>query len=88
EPLLPGMIATLVAWLAAWTIMPFHIHLGAAWRHLIILLVLIYLLLRDLRAVEAGALPSWYGPLRMRLTFWAGLAILAIAARLILIGYV
>ena len=88
EPLLPGMVATLLAWIAAWTIWPFDLHLGAAWRHLLILFVLIYLLFRDLRAVAAGALPSWYGSLRVRLTFWAGLAILAIASRLILIGYI
>ena len=88
EAFLPGMIAALVAWLAIWTNMPFGIVIPGAWRHAMVLLVLIYLLLRDLRAVEAGNLPSWYGALRMRLTFWASVSILAIMSRLILWGHV
>ncbi|MEM9706196.1 MAG: DUF3429 domain-containing protein [Pseudomonadota bacterium] len=87
EPLLPGMVATLVAWLAAWTNLPFTLSLAASWRHALILMVLGYLLLRDLRAVATGVAPTWYGPLRMRLTFWASLAIILIISRLMLWGY-
>lgn len=87
EPLLPGMIVALIAWLAIWTNLPFSLDIPAAWRHAMILFILIYLLLRDLRAVADGNLPTWYAPLRMRLTFWAGLSISAIIVRLILWGY-
>ncbi len=84
EPLLPGMIIALVAWVAVWGNLPFTLVIPGAWRHGLVLVALIYLLLRDLRAVEAGNLPSWYGALRIRLTFWAGLSITAVILRLIL----
>ena len=83
DNLLPNMIATLVAFLSVWTNLPFTLDIGAAWRHAMVFLVLIYLLLRDLRAVEAGNLPQWYGALRTRLTFWAGISLLAVISRLI-----
>ena len=81
---LPNMIAALVAFLAVWTNVPSGLEIPAAWRHVMVFIALIYLLLRDLRAVEAGNLPQWYGALRMRLTFWAGISILAVVSRLIL----
>lgn len=87
EPLLPGMIATLIAWIA---IMPngfLVFSIGAAWRYGLIIFVLIYLLFRDLRAVENRQLPSWYGNLRVRLTIWASLGLLLIAVRLALMGH-
>lgn len=86
DALLPNMVVTLIAFLAVWTNLPFHLDIPLAWRHAILFLALIYLLLRDLRAVEAGNLPQWYGPLRIRLTFWASLSILAIISKLILTG--
>jgi len=87
EPLLPGMITVLVAWIAVWGNLPFRLNIPGAWCHGLILLALIYLLLRDLRAVEAGILPSWYGSLRIRLTFWAGLSITAVILKLVQWGY-
>lgn len=86
ERLLPGMIAALIAWFA---IMPngfLMFSIGAAWRHGLIIFVLIYLLLRDLRAVDNNQLPSWYGNLRVRLTLWACIGLLFIAIRLALMG--
>lgn len=80
EPLAFGMAAALVAWFAIWPTGPF----APAWRAVLIILVLSYLLLRDLRAAAAGDFPAWYGPLRIRLTFWAALALLLIMSRLLL----
>ena len=65
----------------------FLFSLGAAWSQLVILILLIYLLMRDLAAVNDGILPRWYGTLRTRLTFWAGLAILMMISRLLLLGF-
>lgn len=84
---LPGVLITLVALMAALPSGVFFITLGGAWRHLIILILLIVLLIRDQNAVAAGHLPRWYGALRMRLTFWAGLALLLIVSRLLMWGY-
>jgi hypothetical protein len=80
EPFVFGMAAALIAWFAILPIGP----LAPAMRAFLIILVLIYLLLRDLRAVSGCDLPGWYGALRVRLTFWASLAILLIMSRLIL----
>lgn len=84
---MPGVLVALIGFLAVLPDGVFFITLGAAWRHAIILILLIYLLLRDQNAVAAGHLPRWYGALRLRLTFWAGLALLLIISRLILWGY-
>ena len=87
ESFLPGQLVTLVAFAAILSSGVFFFSLGAVWRHLIILLLLIYLLMRDLQAVSAGVLPRWYGQLRLRLTLWAGLAITLIVSRLLLWGF-
>ncbi|MEL6362635.1 MAG: DUF3429 domain-containing protein [Pseudomonadota bacterium] len=71
--LLPSMMAALVAWA---TILPnmFSINTMAI-SCIVLILVFVYLLMRDLRAVEIGGLPKWYGPLRQRLTFWVCIAL-------------
>ena len=87
EPLLPGMIAALIAWIA---ILPdgfFFLYLPFFWRYALLILVFAYLLLRDLRAVETGQLPSWYGNLRVRLTLWACLSMALIATRMAFWGH-
>lgn len=84
---LPGVLIALVGLFAALPNGVFFMSLGAAWRHSVILILLIYLLMRDLNAVSAGLAPRWYGALRTRLTFWAGLAILLVVSRLLLWGY-
>lgn len=81
EGLLPGMIAVLVAWVAIWPVGAFSLALNDILRYLIVILVLVFLLLRDLRAVADGALPHWYGPLRKRLTFWASISLALIMCR-------
>ncbi len=87
ESLLPGQLITLLAFVAIIPSGVFFFSLGAAWRHLIILLLLIYLLMRDLQAASAGVLPRWYAQLRIRLTLWAGLAIGLIIVRLFVWGF-
>jgi len=87
ESFLPSQLMVLVAFIAVLPSGVFFMGLGAAWRHLIILLLLIYLLMRDMNATSAGLFPKWYGALRMRLTFWAGLSILLIISRLLVWGY-
>ncbi len=87
ESFLPGQLITLVAFVAALPNGVFFLSLGGAWRQLIILVLLIYLLMRDFAAASIGALPKWYVNLRVRLTFWAGLAIVLIMSRLVLWGY-
>lgn len=81
EPLLAGMIAALAAWFAIWPGGFLTFSVPAAWRYLILIAVFVWLLLRDLRA--AGSFPSWYGPLRIRLTFWTCISLVLIMARLI-----
>ncbi|MEL6213931.1 MAG: DUF3429 domain-containing protein, partial [Pseudomonadota bacterium] len=83
EPMILGMVATLTAWLAVWTNLPFGIEIPLAWRHGLVLLVLVYILLRDLRAIEFGNMPSWYGGLRIFLTSVAGVSIFAVMIWLI-----
>ncbi len=85
QPLLPGMIAALIAWFAIWPSGLLYFSVPAVWRYLLLILVLLWLLLRDLRA--AADFPSWYGPLRIRLTMWASLSLALIAARLASWGY-
>ena len=80
ESFLPGMIAALVAWIAIWPPMT-GLELSVEWRCFLLIGVLVYLLLRDLRAVDAVGLPRWYGSLRIRLSFWACLSLAMIGAR-------
>lgn len=87
ESFLPGQLITLAAFVAILPSGVFFMSIGAAWRHSIILILLVYLLMRDLAAVKAGLLPRWYGALRTRLTFWAGMSIVLIISRLLLWGY-
>lgn len=87
ESFLPGQMLTLVAFIAVIPNGVLFMGLGAAWRHAIILVLLVYLLMRDMHASSAGVFPKWYGALRMRLTFWAGLSILLIITRLLTWGY-
>ncbi|MFQ5564057.1 MAG: DUF3429 domain-containing protein [Parvularculaceae bacterium] len=82
-----GAVAVLAVWTAIWQGGVFYFSIGAVWRYLIILLVLVYLLMRDRAAVRAGLLPLWYGELRTRLTFWAGMSMVLIMSRLMLWGY-
>ena len=85
ESFLPGQ---LIALLAFAVIIPDGVfYLGAAWRHFVLAILFGYLLLRDLAASNAGIFPKWYGALRMRLTFWAGISLLLIMSRLLLWGY-
>jgi hypothetical protein len=84
ESLVPGGVAALVAWVAAWPVGAFGLSPPEFLRYVLVIGVLAYFLLRDLRAVAEGLLPAWYGPLRMRLTFWASISLAMIAARLII----
>lgn len=85
ESFLPGQLIALVAFAA---LIPDGVFfLGAAWRHLILVVLLGYLLLRDIHATSAGLFPKWYGALRTRLTFWAAISLLLIMSRLLLWGY-
>ncbi|MEM6413488.1 MAG: DUF3429 domain-containing protein [Pseudomonadota bacterium] len=79
--LLPGMIAALIAWVAAWPDMPF-IGFTPSLRYVALSLVLIYLLIRDNKAIDAGDFPGWYRPLRWRLTVLACTSLLIAAARM------
>ena len=83
----PGILVVLAAVIASLPPGTFFFSIGGVWRHLIILLLLIYLLLRDLNNVRAGLLPAWYGELRTRLTLWASASIVLIMVRLYLWGY-
>lgn len=81
EPLLPGMVAALIAWIALLPNDAFGIILRDYMRYFLIIAALAYLLLRDLRAVSEDLLPDWYGRLRIRLTFWAVISLMMIMAR-------
>ena len=87
ESFVPGQLIALVAFAAIIPNGVFFLSLGGVWRHTVILLLLAYLLVRDLNAVNAGLFPKWYGALRLRLTFWAGVFIVLIISRLLLWGY-
>lgn len=84
---LPGMLVALAALVVIVPSGTFFFSIGAVWRHLIILLLMIYLLFRDINNVSAGLLPAWYGNLRTRLTLWAGLSIALIIMRLYVWGF-
>lgn len=84
---LPSQLAVLAALVATLPSGVFFLSIGAAWRHAILLLALIYLMLRDLNGERLGHLPRWYVDLRQRLTFFAALSIALMAARLALAGY-
>jgi hypothetical protein len=77
--LLPGMIAALAAWVAIWPTTGIF-DLDFRMRVLLIVVVLIYLLLRDLRSVRAGELPKWYSSLRIQLTSIACLSLASVFA--------
>jgi hypothetical protein len=81
EKALPGMIAALVALFAIWPGSSLYLRLDDFLRYVLVIGVLAYLLMRDLRAIEAKQLPAWYGPLRMRITFWSCMALALIAVR-------
>ncbi|MEO1135535.1 MAG: DUF3429 family protein [Pseudomonadota bacterium] len=87
ESFVPGQLITLAAFAAIIPNGTFFLSLDAAWRHVVILVLLVYLLMRDLNATRAGLFPKWYGALRTRLTFWAGLSIVLIISRLLLWGH-
>lgn len=86
-PYLPGMIAALIAWFAIWPSGFLTLTIPPVWRYLVLIVVFAWLLMRDLRAVEAGHFPAWYGPLRTRLTFWACVFLIIIMSRLITWAY-
>ncbi|HNR77290.1 MAG TPA: DUF3429 domain-containing protein [Parvularculaceae bacterium] len=81
----PGMIAALAAWFAILHGGFLTLSAPAVWRYVILIIVFVWLLMRDLRAVDD--LPSWYGALRTRLTFWAAISLTLIMARLLAWGY-
>ncbi|MEX6633461.1 DUF3429 family protein [Hyphococcus lacteus] len=85
--IIPNLLITLVAFFAIIPNGVFFLTLGAAQRHFIILVLMVYLLVRDLAWVSNGGAPKWYGTLRIRLTFWAGVSIILIISRLLLWGY-
>ncbi len=84
---LPGILVALAALFVMLPSGTFFLSVGAVWRHLIILLLMIYVLFRDLNNVSAGLLPAWYGNLRMRQTLWIGLSIALIMTRLYVWGF-
>ena len=83
EAFLPRMVAVLIAWFAIWPGGFLTFSVPAVWRYVIIIAVFAWLLMRDLATVASGGFPSWYGALRIRLTFWACVALVLIMARLI-----
>ncbi|MEZ5894339.1 MAG: DUF3429 domain-containing protein [Parvularculaceae bacterium] len=87
ESFIPGQLISLLAFIAIVPSGVFFFSFGAAWRHGAILVLLVYLLTRDLNASSAGLYPAWYGALRLRLTVYAGLALLLIITRLAIWGY-
>lgn len=84
EPFLPRMLAALVAWFAIWPGGFLTFSVPAVWRYVIIVIVFVWLLMRDLETTAKGGFPSWYGALRIRLTFWACVSLVLIMSRLIL----
>ncbi|MBI1392706.1 MAG: DUF3429 family protein [Alphaproteobacteria bacterium] len=84
RPLLPGMLAALVAWIV---IMPSGFHrtddLWTAARLFALAAVFLFLLTIDLKAVRSGGFPDWYGALRIWLSFGACLALAVVAVRVL-----
>lgn len=83
EAPLPRMIAVLIAWFAIWPGGFLTFSVPAVWRYVIIIAVFAWLSMRDLATAAGGGFPSWYGALRIRLTFWACVSLVLIMARLI-----
>ncbi|MEM9262740.1 MAG: DUF3429 domain-containing protein [Pseudomonadota bacterium] len=71
RPLLPGMICTLIVWIATLGFLLNGKMIVGATAMLAMIATFAYLLFIDLIAVEKGGLPDWYGPLRIRLTIGA-----------------
>ena len=87
ESFIPGQMIVLAAFVAILPSGVFFLAFPPVWRHVIILVLLVYVLMRDLNATRAGLFPAWYGELRTRLTFWAGLSFVLIISRLTIWGY-
>jgi len=85
QPLAPGMIAARAAWGALFPA-PLWIPgaVGEALRFIVVIAALLCLLILDLGAARAGVTPSWYGPLRIRLTTGATLCLALIALRILI----
>lgn len=81
-----GMVAVIVAWIAIGQASVLAIAPGNVWRYIAVIVVLAWLLARDLSAASSGALPAWYADLRTRLTLWASLLLALIALRLAALG--
>lgn len=79
--LLPGVIVLVVAVVAALPSGTFGLPFGVVARAILLIGAFLYLLMRDLRDVEAGVYAPWYRALRNRLTFWASISLAMIAAR-------
>lgn len=56
-------------------------------RYFFILIAFITLMYTDLQATRDGFAPEWYGPMRLKLTFFTGLAIMLIMIKLFLFGW-
>ena len=87
ESFLPSIMIALTALVVVMPSGTFFFSIGAAVRHTVILVLLIYLLMRDLNYVRAGIFPAWYGNLRSRMTLWAGLSLILIIGRLFVWGF-
>ena len=85
QSFLPGMLAALAAWFAILHGGVLTVSAPAVWRYVILIAVYIWLLMRDLAAVDE--IPSWYGALRTRLTFWTAISLALIMARLFAWGH-
>ena len=82
----PGRLAQpLIAALIAWFIIaPLGAFAPPALRYLLLLALFVLLNVRDLKDAAAGDFPSWYGPLRTRLTFWTMASLTLIMLRLMM----
>lgn len=85
---LPGMIATLIAWLMIVPDGYFFFSLSPVWRTLIMAMIFIFIYVQDTRMAMHDDWPRWYAQLRFRLTAWVIIALGAISARLLLWGMV
>lgn len=81
-----GIMAAIALWAAIGQAGVLKFAPGVAWRYALVIAVYLYLLARDIVATRAGALPQWYGALRLRLTVFVCLMLAAIVAKLALIG--
>lgn len=87
ESFLPGQVIVLFAFVAILPSGVFFLSMPPVWRHSLILVLIVYLLMRDMNATRAGLFPAWYGALRTRITFWAGVSLVMIISRLTFWGY-